>query len=746
MAFAIFAIVVAILGSWTALELQRQVRSHEGRKRSYWLVAASVAMGISIFSMNYIAILGYDAGVSVSYDMPLTFLSLFMAVSGTAFAFISVQTSRPSWGKVAIAGTAMGCSIAIMHYLGMASMRFPGEAVYHVPTVIASVLIAISVSTAAIETAIRAPGPAVRILGAIVLGFAISSMHFVAMEAVSFVDVQPLVKPGQIDEGSLAMLVGMGTTVLLLMALGSAAFDRRFEELTTREAQAVAENELHLRQILTHMPLGIIAVSEDAVDEALYTNDYAERILNGISPFRLPFVDNDGNLLPEEQNPFRRVIRGEGWPAGEQIRIQLPNNGFGFLEITATRLQEITGNASEHVFMINDITARVEAEMALMQAQKIETIGQLTGGVAHDFNNLLTPIIGGIEMLRREKNLSMRAERVLQGAAQASQRAATLVQRLLAFARQQTLQTKTVDTKSLLLGLQDLIERTIGPTIEVMFAAPEDLGVHIDPGQLELAILNLCVNSRDAMPDGGRLDISADAVELVENQIKGLPAGDFIRITVADTGSGMPEETVRRAIEPFFSTKGLGKGTGLGLSMVHGLAAQSKGQLVIQSEPGKGTRVDIYLPQVQIDKSVEEAPQSDRDSSGDKRYSILLVDDEELVRVATADILEELGHKVVQASSGIQALTTLRSSNDIQLVVSDHLMPGMTGATLASEMTTQAPGVPILILTGYANPDELPPHLPILTKPFRQDDLARAIRALISNKENGVSLKHKKRA
>jgi signal transduction histidine kinase/CheY-like chemotaxis protein len=374
----------------------------------------------------------------------------------------------------------------------------------------------------------------------------------------------------------------------------------------------------------------------------------------------------------------------------------------------------------------------LEAQEALQQAQKMEAIGQLTGGIAHDFNNLLTPIMGGLDILRRRVS-DQRSLRLIGGAIEASERAKTLVTRLLAFARRQTLQPRPVSPAALVEGLRDLIGRSLGPSIEVRIEVPAQLpAVLADPNQLELALLNLAVNARDAMPDGGRLTFAAD--ERDASEAAGLAPGRYVRLVVADTGEGMDEATLRRAVEPFFSTKGLGKGTGLGLSMVHGLAAQSGGLFRLSSRPGQGTEAELWLPQApeeaRADLPVEAAvPRAPRPAV------VLLVDDEALVRLSTAEALRELGYEVIEVGSAAEALEVTRVGLEPDALVTDHLMPGMTGAQLAAELRERIPGLAVLMITGYANlSPEQTRSLSVLFKPFRQADLATVLARMLDGK------------
>ena len=384
-------------------------------------------------------------------------------------------------------------------------------------------------------------------------------------------------------------------------------------------------------------------------------------------------------------------------------------------------------NATLEARVATAIADREEAQAALRQSQKMEAMGQLTGGVAHDFNNLLTPIVGSLDLLQRKGLGGEREQRLIAGAMQSAERARTLVQRLLAFARRQPLQPKPVDIAQLVIGMGDLVSSTTGPQIKVAVDAAEDLPpAKADPNQLEMAILNLAVNARDAMPDGGTLRISASAEAVGAGHRSKLRAGNYIRLSVADTGSGMDEATVARAVEPFFSTKGVGKGTGLGLSMVHGLASQLGGALTIQSRAGLGTNVELWLPQSTAAAEVVE-PIAESSPGARANGRALLVDDEELVRISTADMLGDLGYAVVEAASAEEAMRLVDRGEQFDLLVTDHLMAGMNGTELALAVRAIRPGMQVLIVSGYAENDGIDPGLPRLTKPFRKDELAASI-------------------
>jgi signal transduction histidine kinase/DNA-binding response OmpR family regulator len=415
-----------------------------------------------------------------------------------------------------------------------------------------------------------------------------------------------------------------------------------------------------------------------------------------------------------------------------------------FNDITARRsmeleLRELTASLERRV---KDATTEREVALAqLHEAQKLETLGQLTGGVAHDFNNLLTPITGVLDLMhRRYGKQDERDARLIGGALESAERARVLVQRLLGFARRQALQTQPVDLATLLDGMRDLIASSVGATIEVSLRIDGSLPAALaDPNQLELAILNLCVNARDAMPTGGVLTVAAEPVALGPGEVAEVKPGLYVRLSVIDTGVGMDEATLSRAVEPFYSTKEVGKGTGLGLSMVHGLASQLGGGFRITSAVGEGTRIDLWLP-IASERAADRRPAYDAPVATARSLAILLVDDEQLVRAATAAMLRELGHDVAEASSGADALVKL-PTRAFDLVVTDYKMPRMDGAELARRVREARPELPLLLITGYTGASDEALDLPRLDKPFRRAELAAAIERTLYSRRNVVPLR-----
>ncbi len=388
--------------------------------------------------------------------------------------------------------------------------------------------------------------------------------------------------------------------------------------------------------------------------------------------------------------------------------------------------------------LVEERTRERETALAqLFEAQKVDTIGHLTGGVAHDFNNLLMAVLGSLELLKKRlPTADERAHRLLDNAVQGAERGAALTQRLLAFARRQELRPQSVDVARLIQGMQDLLERSLGPEIQIDVAISDLLPpVQADANQLELAILNLAVNARDAMPRGGSLRVSARKEQRMHNAAvphAPMPPGDYICIEVSDSGIGMDEETLLRASEPFFTTKGPGKGTGLGLSMVHGLAAQLGGAMKVSSRVGMGTTVHLWLPQA--DRLPDDGHIQTADSEGcDAKIAsllIMVVDDDALVRNGTTAMLEDMGHVVIEAESGLQALQRFSAdSGTIDLLITDQAMPGMKGLELIGRLKTLHPGLPVVLASGFADIEEAESihEVPRLSKPFRTRDLAVAI-------------------
>jgi signal transduction histidine kinase len=418
----------------------------------------------------------------------------------------------------------------------------------------------------------------------------------------------------------------------------------------------------------------------------------------------------------------------------EQLNVELERR-------VAERTAELAQANAELEQRVEQRTREREAAFAQVhEMQKLESLGQLTGGVAHDFNNLLMVILGNLQLLRKRLPEDPRLLRLVDGAMQGADRGATLTKRMLAFARRQELRPETVDVPRLVDGMEEMLRRTLGPGIQIVTAYRTDLpAIRVDPSQLELALLNLVLNARDAMPYGGRLVIGGRCLATGVGAPLELAEGHYVCLTVSDTGAGMDAATLKRAAEPFFTTKGAGKGTGLGLSMVHGLAAQSGGAMRITSQPGDGTTVELWLPLSEAAAMADVLPQPASFGTSGRSYRVLVVDDDPLVVASTAAMLEDVGHVVSEALSGVHALDLLRLGTKVDVVVTDHAMPGMTGSELARQIRQHWPELPIILATGYAElPNGEDPGLPRLSKPYLQDELEAQIAKVVGGTPTNV--------
>ena len=524
------------------------------------------------------------------------------------------------------------------------------------------------------------------------------------------------------------------------------------------------------RSLFTELETGFCVV-EVAFGTDGQASDYRFLECNPAFLSQTGLVDAEGRwmrqIAPDHEQSWFDMY-GRVALTGEAVRFEQQAASLGrYYDVYAFRVD--VPDLRHVAILFSDITGRRQAELdlkalnetleqrvaerarelettqeALRQSQKMEAVGQLTGGLAHDFNNLLTGITGSLDLLQRRlaQGRLPEADRYIATAQNAAMRAASLTHRLLAFSRRQTLAPKPTDIVHLIGDLEDLIRRTIGPAVTLVVAASDDVWVTlVDPSQLENAVLNLCINARDAMPDGGRLEIDVRNRWLDEPEAKSmdLPAGDYVSLRVADDGTGMSADVAARAFDPFFTTKPIGKGTGLGLSMIYGFARQSGGQVRIRSELGAGTAVQLYLPRHHGHALGAEHPTLRGVAPpAAAKETVLVVDDEASVRMLVTDVLEDLGYRVIEAVDGASGLDVLRSDVRIDLLVTDVGLPGgMNGRQLADAARTGRSGLKVLFITGYAesavlNHGHLDVGMEVMTKPFAIDVLASRIRALIA--------------
>jgi signal transduction histidine kinase/ActR/RegA family two-component response regulator len=421
-----------------------------------------------------------------------------------------------------------------------------------------------------------------------------------------------------------------------------------------------------------------------------------------------------------------------GWST--EYRWQCADGSYKHFLDQAVLLRDADGGAVEFAGTLLDVTDRRELELQLARARKMDAIGKLTGGIAHDFNNVLAAILGGVGLIERRVSLTDEQRRIVTMTRHAAEQGAELVRRLLAFARGQKLDPASLDVETICQSVSDLMAHTLGGLVQLEWSVARGIGpVYADQSQLELALMNLIINARDSMPEGGVINLSAEGRRVaVENDL-GLAAGDYVVMSVTDTGSGIPSEILDKVLEPFFSTKEMGKGTGLGLSMVYGFIQQSGGNVGIYSSVGQGTRVEIWLPAAveapnvgagEILPSTVAVPQA-------VRRRILLVDDHEGVRATTRALLQEFGHEVEEAEGAGRALAMLENdASAFDLLVTDYAMPMMTGSEFIERARRLAPSLPAIIVTGYMDISQLShsPHgVEIISKPFSAAELARVM-------------------
>ena len=744
------SVLIAAAASYTALDLATRMRAASGWSSRAWLASAAIAMGGGIWSMHFVAMLAFSLpGLEVGYELRLTLLSLALPIAVTGLGFFVVN--RPGAGPVALSlsGLVMGLGIAGMHYTGMAAMSMPADLSYDALWVAVSIFVAIGASVAALWLAFHQTGVRDRIMAAAVMGLAVSGMHYSAMQGAAFgtgAHIGHVHGTASVNQTHLALWVTGTTFLILVLALAAAMFDRHLSQSSEREAAALRASEERFRLLLQGVtdyaifmldPDGRVANWNAGAERIKgYTSD--EIVGSHLSRFYTP-EEVEAGAPATALRTAAEVGRfeAEGW------RLRKDGSRF-WANAVIDAIRDGEGRLVGFAKVTRDITERRQAQAdldrareALAQSQKMEAVGLLTGGVAHDFNNLLTAILGSLELMRKRLPDDPKLVRLLDNAVQGARRGSALTQRMLAFARRQELKPEAVDLPEIVLGMTDLLQSSIGPLVRIETRFPLGLApALVDANQFEMALLNLTVNARDAMPEGGTITISAR--EAAGGDAVGLPEGRYVCLSVADTGIGMDEATLARAQEPFFTTKGVGKGTGLGLSMVQGLAAQSRGRLVLRSRPGEGTAAEMWFPVAEASAARREATDAQAGASGPMRpMTVLVVDDDQLVLENTTAMLEDLRHRVIQAGSGSEALDVFRRTRGLDLVVTDHAMPGMTGTQLAEQIVAERPGMPIILASGYAEvPADPRLNLIRLSKPFVQDALAQAVADALRRSED----------
>ncbi|MGE5151645.1 MAG: MHYT domain-containing protein [Rhodospirillaceae bacterium] len=630
-ALVLLSYLVAALGSYAFLQFATRIAElRDAGLRFSWLAIGAIAMGGGIWAMHFIAMLAHILPIPVSYDPGITAMSIVPAILAAAVALHVVARPVVTTSRLLIGGTLMGAGIGAMHYTGMSAMRIDALVRYDPTLFAASIVVAVVLAILALQARewirrLRSTrfGHLREVVGALILGFAVTAMHYTAMASTYCFAPNARRAIPEFDQWPLAAVTALIASLVLLLALVAVIFDRRI----------ALEVSMRARETASH----------------------------------------------------RRT--------------------------------------SEQLF----------------QAQKMEAVGQLTGGVAHDFNNILTIVLANADAIAEDATVPPHIAKRAQEICDAGQKASELTRQLLAFSRRQILKPETSDLSDIVASTGQLMRRTLGEHVVVQTVGAAQLWpTNVDRTQVETSLINLCINARDAMPAGGRITIETRNVTLdrdyVQSQEDELAAGDYVMVSVTDSGSGMRPETLKRAFEPFFTTKEVGKGTGLGLSMVYGFIRQSNGHIKIYSEVGHGTTVRMYFPRADAQSSTASARRK-APAGGSER--ILVVEDEDAVRAIVGEQLRGLGYDVQLAADAEQALVLLRTHR-FDLMLTDVVMPGrLNGKGLADEVQRSWPGTRVVFMSGYSenvllNDGRLDSGVMLLAKPHQKADLARIIRSALS--------------
>ncbi len=514
-----------------------------------------------------------------------------------------------------------------------------------------------------------------------------------------------------------------------------------------RAEQELRRSEQRQAAIIQSLPMVLYLERFDAHPRR---PNYVSGDLQAVTGFSHDQVLRDPNIWVDRLHPEDRdrVIaameaRRKSGRSSVEYRWCCADGSYKHFLDQAVLLKDADGSPVEFAGTLTDISEQRSLETQLVQAQKMDAIGKLTGGIAHDFNNLLAAVIGGLSLLERKANLEGEQQRILGMTKRAAEQGTELVRRLLAFARRQTLEPRSIDLQSLRQTVSDLLTHTLGGLVHIDWRIEDSAwDVHADRAQLELAIVNLVINARDAMPDGGTIMVAVQNRQAVAGDESSLDPGDYVRIAITDTGSGIAPADLEKVMDPFFTTKAVGKGSGLGLSMVYGFARQSNGAFRIESALGSGTTAELWLPRAPEGAAREKpAVPAKKRRRTSRKLSILLVDDHAHVRSTTAAVLGDFGHTVVEAADGTDALRVLREDCGFDLLITDYAMPHLSGTDLLRAAQDICPEVPALIVTGYAEAEAIrdrPEHVDILQKPFTPEALEGAIEHLCRGRVAGT--------
>ncbi len=796
----VLSVLIAMLASYTSLRLATRARTSEGWIHKVWIVGAAGVLGGGIWSMHFVGMLAFSIpGMTTDYDPALTLLSLTIAIILTGIGFLIAGRGKQSLTRTTSAGLTMAAGIVAMHYMGMAAMKMAGTVTYSASWVAISVLIAVSAATSAIWLASRDRKLMHQVLAAIAMGFAIAGMHYAGMQAANFTMLaNEYGSPSSsVSPSLLAVFISTVTFLILIIALAAATLERIFQQMARREARAALRLEVAdllrtkgtqaLEEIAslmgTHFGVNRTGYGQlDPVDnifdyDICWTDNSVPPLLGRFpaQAFGVKIVEalNRGetivvgdltrDTLSDEaltQSTAREVdtrailvvpfVRGGRLRTIVYLNARKPRQWISadveFMEEIAerTRLVIERAEAEDQLLELNAtlesrIEARTrelrEAQEALLQSQKMEAVGQLVSGLAHDFNNVLAAVIGAFELIQRRLSEPEKVQSFAIAGLQAADRGARLTSQLMAFSRSQRIQLRPLLICDVIDQMTDMLARTLGSMINLEYKKnPAPVPVLADAIQLEMTLLNLAINARDAMPEGGKLTIGT-TVKFVAGDHE-LRDGEYVELAVSDTGVGMDETTLRRALEPFYTTKPAGKGTGLGLAQIYGSARQAGGTVRIESTVNVGTTVRVLLP-ITVLPIADSSQGEDAAPNWLQRTRILLVDDDETLRDLVASALRATGQIVTEATDGPTALKMLADEMpDIAII--DFAMPVMNGAVLASHIAERWPDLPILFASGMADTQAIErvsgKGAHIVQKPFRIDELLKAVGDLLESK------------
>jgi PAS domain S-box-containing protein len=714
------SILVAAFASYTALDLGGRASATRGIASRIWLVAAAIAIGGGIWSMHFVAMLAFTLPIPMSYDITLTTLSLVVAtfVTGTGFYFINRQNAPPH--SLIFSGIFMGLGIVAMHYIGMAAMREHAGISYDIRFVVLSLVIAIGASTAALWLAFRTTDLGQKLVAAVVMGLAISGMHYSAMRGTTFAVHHPVHQAqgyASLDQTNLALVVAGVTLVILAFALIASLQQENSERRRAEEALRRSETYLAEAQTLSHTG----SLGWNPASGKIYLSPETFRIF-GFDPATPPDIAlMTRQTHPEDKGFLEQTLdraRHERKDFDLEYRLLLVDGSVKHLQVVARAL---VGESSQLEFVgaVMDITQRKRAEEAqrmqerereemqrqLQQAAKMEAIGRLAGGIAHDFNNILGAILGYGELAQNNLVEDGAVRRQIDQVMLAGARGKGLVDRILAFSRSGISERLPLQVQLAVEETLELLTPSLPSNVRLerqLDAA--DTAVVGDATQFHEVVMNLCTNAVHAMKQGGVLTVVLERVAVGERRLLShgtLGTGRYVHLSVSDTGTGIPLAVLERMFDPFFTTKRVGDGTGLGLALVHGIVADFGGAIDVTTQVGVGTTFTIWLPAADNMPTLLAEPVGEVPRGHGER--VMIVDDERALVALAEETLAELGYEPVAFDSSVAALQAFRAYPErFDLVVTDETMPDLTGTELARELRQLRPDISIILMSGYS--------------------------------------------